>query len=102
MLRLDRETSERVRHDLALRSDPGLAQRSLDGSHHRGDRVRVHIGVSDEEVEVVGPPVNLIHNRDEVRSGRRPPAPTTAPSHSTDVYVSVYCLHGCNQDAPGL
>jgi hypothetical protein len=60
VLRLDREASERVRHDLAP-TDPGLAQRSLDGSHHRGDRVRLDIGVTDEEVEVVRVPGRPCH-----------------------------------------
>jgi hypothetical protein len=52
-----------------------------------------------ESYEVTRP---ITRPRDDVRSGRRLPAPTTAPSRSTDVYGSVYCLHGCNQDAPGL
>jgi hypothetical protein len=53
VLRLDREASERVRHELASPHDSRLAQRSLDGGNHRGDRVRLDIGVTDEEVQVV-------------------------------------------------
>jgi hypothetical protein len=58
VLRLDREASERVRHHLASTSDPGLAQRSLDGSHHRGDRAHLDIDLTDEEVQVVRVPVD--------------------------------------------
>ena len=43
-----------------------------------------------------------LHHRDDVRPHQREPPRTTASSRSTDVYGSVYCRHGCYQDAPGL
>jgi hypothetical protein len=71
VLRLDREASERVRCDLAPPSDPGLAQRSLNGSHHRRDRAHHDIDVTDEEVQVVRVPADrATHDQGRTTSQR--------------------------------
>jgi hypothetical protein len=53
--------------------DLSPAQRSLDSGDHRGDRVRLDVGVTDEEVEIVRVPVDRAAQDERRAASQREP-----------------------------